>query len=141
MKYIGLAIAVVGAIIRIRAPNDLVLLAGILVTLSGLAVLGVQFDCFALPDAPAFLGGTPQLNSAALVSQAAGVLMSSRGAAALGVEPAAQAGIQGNMRKATDRRISVRHLFATSADEHTLNFHHSDRRCGLDSESCSAITD
>lgn len=66
MKYIGLAIAVVGAIVSNRAPNDLVLLAGILVTLSGLAVLGVQFDCFALPDAPAFLGGTPQLNSAAL---------------------------------------------------------------------------
>jgi hypothetical protein len=44
LKYIGFAIAVVGAIVWNRAPNDLVLLVGILVTLGGVAVFGVQFD-------------------------------------------------------------------------------------------------
>jgi len=43
LKYIGVAIAVAGAIVWNRAPNDLVLLAGILVTLGGVAVFGVQF--------------------------------------------------------------------------------------------------
>ena len=44
LKYIGFAIALVGAIIWNRAPNDLVLLIGILVTLGGVSVFGVQFD-------------------------------------------------------------------------------------------------
>jgi hypothetical protein len=44
LKYIGFAIAVVGAIVWNRAPNDLVLLVGILVTLGGVSVFGVQFD-------------------------------------------------------------------------------------------------
>jgi hypothetical protein len=44
LKYIGFAITVVGAIVWNRAPNDLVLLVGILVTLGGVAVFGVQFD-------------------------------------------------------------------------------------------------
>ena len=39
LKYIGFAIAVWN-----RAPNDLVLLVGILVTLGGVSVFGVQFD-------------------------------------------------------------------------------------------------
>ena len=43
LKYIGF-IAVVGAIVWNRAPNDLVLLVGILVTLGGVSVFGVQFD-------------------------------------------------------------------------------------------------
>jgi hypothetical protein len=44
LKYIGIAIAVVGAIVWNRAPNDLILLVGILVTLGGVSVFGVQFD-------------------------------------------------------------------------------------------------
>jgi hypothetical protein len=44
MKYIGIAIAVVGAIVWNRAPNDLILLIGILVTLGGVSAFGVQFD-------------------------------------------------------------------------------------------------
>ena len=44
LKYIGIAIALAGAIVWNRAPNDLVLLVGILVTLGGVSVFGVQFD-------------------------------------------------------------------------------------------------
>jgi len=44
LKYIGFAIAVVGAIVWNRAPNDLILLVGILLTLAGVSVFGVQFE-------------------------------------------------------------------------------------------------
>ena len=44
LKYIGLAIAVAGAIVWNRAPNDLILLVGILLTLAGVSVFGVQFE-------------------------------------------------------------------------------------------------
>jgi hypothetical protein len=48
LKYIGFAIAVVGAIVWNRAPNDLILLVGILLTLGGVSVFGVQFELLTL---------------------------------------------------------------------------------------------